>query len=165
MWNEYNFPVVCTLPFVGIGMKTDLFQSCGHCWVFQICWCIESSTLKASSFRIWNSSTIIPSPLLALFVVMLSKDHLHMVLSPEIISIRHKNTYLGYGNDQFPYYRAPSFTQVPQIKRNTGMLYRQWIWNSKGLTVLVKRIQMFLKSGYKVALNPSPSWQLQRTLI
>ena len=25
------------LPFFGIGMKTDLFQSCGHCWVFQIC--------------------------------------------------------------------------------------------------------------------------------
>ena len=24
----------------GIGMKTDLFQSCDHCWVFQICWCI-----------------------------------------------------------------------------------------------------------------------------
>ena len=24
------------LPFFGIGMKTDLFHSCGHCWVFQI---------------------------------------------------------------------------------------------------------------------------------
>ena len=24
-----------------VGMKTDLFQSCGHCWVFQICWHIE----------------------------------------------------------------------------------------------------------------------------
>ena len=23
------------LPLFGIGMKTDLFQSCGHCWVFQ----------------------------------------------------------------------------------------------------------------------------------
>ena len=57
-------------------MKTDLFQSCGHCWVFQICWHIEWSTFTASSFRIWNSSTGIPSPLLALFVVMLSKAHL-----------------------------------------------------------------------------------------
>ena len=27
------------------GMKTDLFQSCGHCWVFQICWHTEHSTL------------------------------------------------------------------------------------------------------------------------
>ena len=59
-----------------MGMKTDLFQSCGHCWVFQICWHIECNTFTASSFRIWNSSTGIPSPLLALFVVMLSKAHL-----------------------------------------------------------------------------------------
>ena len=48
-------------------MKTDLFQSCGHRWVFQICWHIECSTFTASSFRIWNSSTEIPSPSLALF--------------------------------------------------------------------------------------------------
>ena len=57
-------------------MKTDLFQSCGHCRVFQICWHIECSTYTASSFRIWNSSTGIPSPPLALFIVMLSKAHL-----------------------------------------------------------------------------------------
>ena len=54
-------------------MKTDLFQSCGHCWVFQICWHIECSTFTASSFRIWKSSTGISSPPLALFIVMLSK--------------------------------------------------------------------------------------------
>ena len=57
-------------------MKTDLFQSCGHCWVFQICWLIECSTFTASSFRIWKSSTGIPSPPLALFIVMLPKAHL-----------------------------------------------------------------------------------------
>ena len=57
-------------------MKIDLFQSCGHCWVFQICWHIECSTFTASSFRIWNSFTGIPSPPLALFVAMLSKAHL-----------------------------------------------------------------------------------------
>ena len=64
------------LPFFGTGMKTDLFQSCGHCWVFQICWHIECSTFTASSFRIWNNSTGIPSPPIALFVVMLPKTHL-----------------------------------------------------------------------------------------
>ena len=48
-------------------MKTDLFQSCGHCLVFHISWHIECSTFKASSFRIWNSSTGIPSHPLALF--------------------------------------------------------------------------------------------------
>ena len=64
------------LPFFGIGMKTDLFQSCGFCWVSQICWHIECSTFTASSFRIWSRSTGIPSPPLALFVVMLPKAHL-----------------------------------------------------------------------------------------
>ena len=69
MWNEGNcvvFEHSLALPFFGIGMKTALFQSCGHCWVFQICWHIECSTFTASSFRTWNSSTGISSPLLAL---------------------------------------------------------------------------------------------------
>ena len=57
-------------------MKTDLFQSCGHCWVFQICWHIECITLTALSFRIWNSSTGIPSPPLVVFIVLLSKAYL-----------------------------------------------------------------------------------------
>ena len=64
------------LPFFVIGMKTNLFQFCGHCWIFQICWHIECNTFTASSFRIWNSSTGIPSPPPALFVVMHSKAHL-----------------------------------------------------------------------------------------
>ena len=63
------------LPLFGTGMKTDLFQSCGHCWVFQICWHIESSTFTASSFRIWSSSTGVPSHPLALFIVILYKAH------------------------------------------------------------------------------------------
>ena len=57
-------------------MKTDHFQSCGHCRVFQICWYIACSTFTASSFRIWSSSTGIPSPPLPLFIVMLPKAHL-----------------------------------------------------------------------------------------
>ena len=40
---------------------------------FPNCWHIECSTFTASSFRIWNSSTGIPSLPLALFIVMLSK--------------------------------------------------------------------------------------------
>ena len=72
--DECNCAVVWA--FFGIGMKTDLFQSCGHCWVFQICWHIECNTFTAPSFRIWNSSTGIPSPPLALFIVMLPKAHL-----------------------------------------------------------------------------------------
>ena len=73
VWDECNFVVVWTslaLPFLGIGMITDLFQSCGHCWVFQICWHTECSTFTASSFRIWNRPTGIPSSPLALFIVV-----------------------------------------------------------------------------------------------
>ena len=57
-------------------MKTDFFQSCDHCWVFQIFWHIECSTFTTSSFRTWNSSTGIPSSPLPLSVVMLPKAHL-----------------------------------------------------------------------------------------
>ena len=72
------------LPFFRIEMKSDLFQFCGHCWVFQICWRTKwhtqyaywVHTLTASSFRIWNSLAGIPSPPLALFVLMLPKAHL-----------------------------------------------------------------------------------------
>ena len=78
MWDECNRVVVWT--FFGIAFLCNwnehLFQSCGHCWVFQICWHIECSTFTASSFRIWNSSSGIPSPPLALFIVMLPKAHL-----------------------------------------------------------------------------------------
>ena len=58
-WNEnWSFPVLW--PLMG----------------FPNCWCIECSTLTASSFSIWNSSAGIPSPPLAFFVVMLPKVHL-----------------------------------------------------------------------------------------
>ena len=78
-WNECSCAVVWIffgIGFFGIGMKTDLFQSCGRYWVSQICWHSECSTFTESSFRIWNSSAGILSPLLALFVVLLPKAHL-----------------------------------------------------------------------------------------
>ena len=67
MWNEWNCTVIWRffgIAFLGIEMKINLFQSCGHCWVFQICWHNECSTDTASPFRISNSSARIPSPLL-----------------------------------------------------------------------------------------------------
>ena len=96
------------LPFFGIGIKTDLFWSCGHCWVFQICWHIECCTFTASSSRNWNSSAAIPSPPLALFMVMLPKAHLtsHSRISGSYLEInylliKHCN-YLGH-EDLFLY--------------------------------------------------------------
>ena len=55
MWDECNCAVVWA--FFGIAFLRDqnenwLFQSCGHCWIFQICWHIECSTFTALSFRI-----------------------------------------------------------------------------------------------------------------
>ena len=79
MWDECNCAVVWE--FFGIAFLWD----CNENWSFpvlwpllrfQICWHIECSTFTASSFRMWNSSAGIPSPPLALFVVMLSKAHL-----------------------------------------------------------------------------------------
>ena len=78
-------------------MKTDLFQSCGHCWVFPICWHTECSTFTASSFRIWNSSAGIPSSPLVLFVIMLLKAHLsahHRMSGLDEHSYHH--CYLGH---------------------------------------------------------------------
>ena len=78
VWDECNCVVVWTflaLPFFGIGKKPDLFQSYGNCWVFQICWYIDFSTFTESIFRIWNSSTGIPSPPLAFFMVILPNAH------------------------------------------------------------------------------------------
>ena len=57
-WNEnWHFPVLCPL--------LNFPNLLAYC-----------STFTASSFRIWNSSTGIPSPPLGLFIVMLSKTHL-----------------------------------------------------------------------------------------
>ena len=79
MWDEGNCAVVWA--FSGIAFLWDWnenwpFSVLWLCWVFQICWHIECSTFTASSFRIWNSSTGIPSPPLALFIGMLPKAHL-----------------------------------------------------------------------------------------
>ena len=85
------------LCFSGIGMKTDLFQSCDQCWVFQIWWHIKCSNLTASSFRIWNSSAGVLSPLLALFIVMLPKALLTAQSRMSGLSLQpHLHYYLGH---------------------------------------------------------------------
>ena len=79
VWDECNCAVVWA--FFGIAFLWDWnenlpFQSCGQCWVFQICWHMACSHFTSSSSRIWKSSTGIPSPPLALLIVMHSKDRL-----------------------------------------------------------------------------------------
>ena len=93
----WEFEHSLALPIFGIGMKTDLFQSCGHCRVFRSCWHIECSTLTTSSFRIWNSSAGIPSLPVILFAVMLPKVRLFTrVLS--VVSLNRQADWNGWRN-------------------------------------------------------------------
>ena len=110
-------------------MKTDLFQSCGQCWlVSQICWHIECSSFTASSFTIWNSSTGTPSHPLALFVVMLSKAHLtshsrmsgsRWVITPSWLSGSWRS-FLYSSGSSCHLFLVSSACQVPA----TSVLYR-----------------------------------------
>ena len=75
-WENVKVKVAQSCPALWDWNENWPFSVCGHCWVFQIYWHIECSTFTESSSRIWNSSTGIPSPPLALFVVMLPKAHL-----------------------------------------------------------------------------------------
>ena len=78
VWDEFNCVVVWA--FFGIAFLWDWTEN----WPFPVlwpllsfpnCWHIECSTFTASSLRILNNSTGIPSPPLALFTVMLPKAH------------------------------------------------------------------------------------------
>ena len=99
MWDECNCAVVCTffgIALFGTGIKIDVFHSCGHCWVFRICWHIECSNSMASSFRIWKSSTGIPSPLLALYAgCFLRPTWLHIPGCLALGEWSHHYDYLG----------------------------------------------------------------------
>ena len=59
------------LLFLGIGMKIDLFQFCGHFWVFQICW-----HMNAKSW--WH-------PPLGIWVVLLEFHHIHLALLTAVL--------------------------------------------------------------------------------
>ena len=120
-------------------MKTDLFQSCGHCWVFQMCWHIECSTFTASSFRIWNSSTGIPSPPLAFFGVMLSKrpTWLHIPGCLAVGEWSHHRDYLGR-EDLFCRLFFSRLLQSPNL---SSLSHTE---NSHGLSVFHKVMCMFL---------------------
>ena len=133
-------------------MKTDLFQSCGQCWVFQLCWHIECSTFTASSFRIWNSSAGIPSPPLALFILMLPKAHLtshsrmsgsRWVITPSWLSESWRSLYsssvlLQVSLDFLPLHSRPLWWK--------GHLF--WMLVLEGLVGLQRTIQLQILQHY-----------------
>ena len=79
MWDECNYAVVWA--FLGIAFLWDWSEN----WAFPGLWPLQSfpnlltywlQHFHNIIFRIWNSSTGIPSPPLALFIVMLPKAHM-----------------------------------------------------------------------------------------
>ena len=64
------------LPFFGIGMKTDLFPVLWPLLSFPNLLAYWVQHFHSIIFQELNSSTVIPSPPLALFIVMLPKAHL-----------------------------------------------------------------------------------------
>ena len=69
MWDECSCAVVWAIfviAFLWDWNENWPFPVLWPLLIFQICWHIECSTFTASSFRIWNSSTEISSPPLAL---------------------------------------------------------------------------------------------------
>ena len=80
MWDECNCAIVFSILWyclsLGLEWKLTFSSPVATPEFSQICWRIECSTFTASYFRMWNSSTGISSPPLALFIVMLPKAHL-----------------------------------------------------------------------------------------
>ena len=92
MWNECNSLEVWA--FFGIAFLWDWNEN----WPFSVLWPgILSRTFATSSFRILSSSAGIPSPPLALFLVMLPKAHLtlHSRMSA-LGEWSHHHGYLGH---------------------------------------------------------------------
>ena len=102
VWDECNCAVVWT--FFGIAVLWDWNEN----WPFPVLWLLQSylcwytgcSTLTASYFRIWNGSAEIPSPSIAMFVVVLPKAHLtsHSRMSGQNVSDKTWSTGKGSAN-------------------------------------------------------------------
>ena len=106
-------------------MKTDLFQSCGHCWVFQICWHIECSTFTASSFRIWNSPPGILSPPLALFAMMLPKAHLTSLCEGKHLPCSSLHSLSSTWGCHLPALRQ-NFQRCPGLSSPSSLTFSTW---------------------------------------
>ena len=119
-----------------LGWSLIFFQSCGHCWVFQICWHIECNTLIASSFRIWNRSAGIPTHPPALLVPMLPKAHLplHSRMSrSRWVMGREEGGGFRMGNTCIPvadsfWYKAKPI-QYCKVKKKRHFLYNSFVYS------------------------------------
>ena len=80
MWDECNCVVVWGILWhclsLGLEWKLTFSSPVAPVEFSKFADILSAALLTASSFRIWNSSSRIPSPPLAFFVVMLPKAHL-----------------------------------------------------------------------------------------
>ena len=124
------------------------FKSCGHCWVFQICWHVECSTLTASSFRVWSSSVGILSPSLALFIMMLPKSHL--TLHSKYLALgewSHHHDYLGhYSSSVYSCHlfliSSASFVSIPFL----SIIVPIFVWNVPLLSNFLEELSSLCQS-------------------
>ena len=145
MWDECNCVVIWA--FFGIAFlwdlnETDLFQSCGHCWVVQMCWHIEWSTSTALYFRIWNSSAEIPSPPLAIHTRTHTHTHAH--------THTHTHTHWWLTLDEYSKFGSP-FSWGTEIRRTVNKLV---CWYLKLIHKLLSSSsdQYMISSSFRIAL-------------
>ena len=108
-------------------MKTDLFLSCGHCWVFQICWHIEYSTLTASYLRICNNwcfwtvvlEKTLESPLPCKEIKPVNPKEISTEYSFDGLMLKLKLQYFGY-----LMWRADSLEKTVMLGKTEGMRRR-----------------------------------------
>ena len=125
-------------------MKTDLFQSCGHCWVLQIYWHTECSTFTASSFRIWNSSTGIPSPPLAFFF------YWRIIALQNFVVFCHTATWISH---QFSLVQSLSCVQLFPTPWTAAHQASPSITNSRSLPKLMS-IESMMPSNHLIFCHP-----------
>ena len=129
-WFEHSL----ALPFFGIGMKTDLLQSCDHCWVFQICWHIVCSTvvmviLKRSisgySKVDWGFAEMVGAPFPLCNVPWENICHIHKIWHMETGTENHIENYV---NLHKPRNRQTQIVPHPDSDHRQGLEWPEWTW-------------------------------------
>ena len=156
-------------------MKTDLFQSCGHCRIFQHCWHIECSTFTASSFRIWNSSTGIPSSPLALFYsVGISNTFTYHMWQPKIFQTFLHVSWLRIIELELGFPQLKAFWSLPTILRIKSKLSPTkfprllcpliWPCLTGALHLVPSITKLFLARGFYIYCSYCLGSQVSRSL-
>jgi len=134
MQNEHNCLVVghsLALPFFGTRMKTDIFQSCGHCGVFQICWHIEWA------YR-WETCLTGEKTESQRFLFWFLKYNWFTIFQAKWFFM-HKNTHTHthiYFSNSFPLWAIPRYSVQFPVLYSRFLLFICFMCNSVYLLIL-----------------------------